>query len=271
LIVRALLPESEHYPGKDGFYQILDGHQRRLIFVDLVEEGHEEFATVVCEDWSPLTDDEALIALATLNSWGDNAPRARAELLHQITRFTDLRDAADILPESARQIQDAAKLLKRPVADIRRIIDDVHKPDTVTMTFVVSHDPAAMAKFTAAAQLFGTFYGANLTNLHTENGGPQGRTAVLTFEVQNSARDIVQQALKRAGGSIAPGQKNKRGKALVAMATDYLAGQMTEETGVPLDQLQGDLSPDEEAPPPKKKKTPKAVTSDEAPAPVAAS
>jgi len=44
LIVRALTPESEYYPGEEGYYQILDGHQRRLIFVDLVEEGYDQFA-----------------------------------------------------------------------------------------------------------------------------------------------------------------------------------------------------------------------------------
>ena len=244
LVVRELTPDSEHYPGEDGYYQILDGHQRRLIFVDLVEEGLDQFSVVLCDDWSPITDEESLIALATLNSWGDNAPRARAELLHQITRFTDLRDAAQILPESERQLQDAAKLLKRPVADIKRLIDEVNKPDTVTMTFVVAHDQAALAKFTAAAQIFAMFYGATLTNLQTEEGGKQGRTAVLTFEVQNAANDIVQQALKKAGGGLTPGQKNKRGRALVAMATDYLAMQLTEETGVPLRETKPDLQAD---------------------------
>lgn len=246
LIVRELTPDSEHYPGEPGYYQILDGHQRRLIFVNLVEEGMEQFSVVLCDDWSPLTDEEALIALATLNSWGDNAPRQRAELLHQITRFTDLRDAAQILPESERQLQDAAKLLKRPVADIQRIIDEVNKPDTITMTFVVAHDQAALAKFTAAAQIFALFYGATLTNLHTEEGGKQGRTAVLTFEVQNASKDIVQQALKRASADLPPGQKNKRGLALVAMATDYLATQLTEQTGVPLQDIkEPDLATDQ--------------------------
>ena len=255
LVVRELTPNSEYYPGEDGYYQILDGHQRRLIFVNLVEEGLDQFSVVLCDDWSPIADEEALIALATLNSWGDNAPRQRAELLHEITRFTDLRDAAEILPESQRQRHDAAKLLKRPVADIQRIIDEVSKPDTITMTFVVAHDQAALAKFTAAAQIFALFYGATLTNLHTEEGGPQGRTAVLTFEVQNTARDIVQQALKRASGGLAPGQKNKRGLALVAMATDYLATQLTEQTGVPLKETKPDLQADQPAASKKKQST----------------
>jgi len=246
LVVRELTPDSEHYPGQDGYYQILDGHQRRLIFEDLVKEGLDQFAIVLCDDWSPITDEEALVALATLNSWGDNAPRQRAELLDHITRFTSLEDAAQILPESQRQLQDAAKLLQRPVADIKRIIDEVNKPDTITMTFVVAQDQAALAKFTAAAQIFALFYGATLTNLHTEEGGKQGRTAVLTFEVQNASKDIVQQALKRASGGLPPGQKNKRGLALVAMATDYLAMQLTEQTGVPLQKIkEPDLQADQ--------------------------
>lgn len=245
LIVRQLTPDSEHYPGEPDYYQILDGHQRRLIFVDLVEEGLDEFSVVLCDDWSPISDEEALIALATLNSWGANAPRLRAELLDHITRFTSPQDAAQILPESHRQLQDAAKLLQRPVADIRRIIDEVNKPDTITMTFVVAQDQAALAKFTAAAQIFALFYGATLTNLHTEEGGKQGRTAVLTFEVQNVSKDIVDQALKTASAGLGPGRKNKRGLALVAMATDYLAMQLTEQTGVPLKDMEPDLQADQ--------------------------
>lgn len=247
LVVRELTEDSEHYPGEPGHYQILDGHQRRLIFEDLVGEGFTQFESVLCDDWTPITDEEALIALATLNSWGASAPRRRAELLHQISRFTALQDAAQILPENQRQITDAMKLLKQPLSDIKRVLDEVHKPDTVSMTFVVAHDKSGLAKFTAAAQIFALYYGARLRDIHVEEGGDQGRIAVLRFDIQNAAKDIVLAALKKAGAELPPGTRNRRGQSLEAMATEYLATRLTDETGVPLQDMEQTLAVEVEA------------------------
>lgn len=254
LTVRELDDKSEYYPGEPGYYQILDGHQRHDIFEELVEEGREEFATIRVDDWSPLTDEEALIALATLNSWGANVPRKRAELLHAITKFTDLTDAADILPETARQIQDAQKLLKRPVADIKRLIEKAEQPDVVTMSFVIGDgsQKAALARFTAAAQLFAVFYGAEFLSAEIQNGSDRGRVAVMTFQVQNAAKTVVEEALKRAGAGLPPGTRNKRGRSLEELATAYLAT-LAEEDQVPLVQIEAERK--EPAPAPKKRRT----------------
>lgn len=238
LTVRLLTEASEDYPGKDGHYQILDGHQRRLVFVDLVEEGLGQFARVLCDDWSPITDQEALVCLATLNSWGGKSPRRRAQLLHAIASFTDLRDAAQILPENEREIKDALKL-KHPVPDIKRLIDQTEAPDLIVLTFVVGNQQkAAMARFTAAAQLFATYYGATVTNVDMKEGGERGRIAIFTFEIQNAARAIVDEALKRAGAGLPPGTKNKRGRSLQELASAYLAQVIEHDSKVPLAEIE---------------------------------
>jgi len=259
LTVRELQEQSEDHPGEDGHYQILDGHQRRKIFVQLVEEGREEFATVRVDDWSPLTDEEALIALATLNSWGANVPRKRAELLHAITKFTNLPDAAEILPESARQITDAQKLLQRPVADIKRLIEKAEQPDVVTMSFVLgdASQKAALARFTAAAQLFAVFYGAEFISAEIKDGSDRCRVAVMTFQVQNAAKTIVEEALKRAGAGLSPGTRNKRGRSLEQLATRYLSALAEEEDQVPLAEIEAQLK--EPAPKPKRRTKAKAA------------
>lgn len=239
LTVRLLSSTSEHYPGEDGHYQILDGHQRRLIFVDLVEEGHEQFSIVLCDDWSPITDEASLIALATLNSWGGNVPRRRAELLHAITKFTELKDASEILPESERQIRDAAKLLKQPVADIQRLIDKAEEPDEITISFVIGTDQkAAVARFTAAAQLFAVFYGATVTDIAVKEGGDWGRVAIVTFNTRNSAQAIINEALKKAAAGLPPGVRNKRGRSLEALASAYLGTCLEEESQMPLAKIE---------------------------------
>lgn len=251
LTVRLLETASEFYPGEDGHFQILDGHQRRLIFVDLVEEGHEQFSIVLCDDWSPITDDESLIALATLNSWGGNAPRRRAERLHAITKFTEMKDAAQILPENERQIRDAAKLLKQPVADIQRLIDEAEEPDEITISFVVGTDrKAAVARFTAAAQVFAVYYGATVTNIVINEGGDYGRVAVLTFQSRNTAQAIINEALKKAAADLPSGVKNKRGRALEDLASAYLGMCLEEESQVPLAKIEKERL----KPPPKRKR-----------------
>lgn len=235
VIVRELKETSEFWPGEAGHYQILDGHVRHDIFGELLEQGREEFSVIRCDDWTPISDDEALILLAILNTWGDNVPRKRAELLHAITKFTDLKDAAAILPETARQIEDAKKLLKRPISDIKRLIQEAEQPDLVTMSFVVGgSQKAALARFTAAAQLFASFYGAELTDTQIRDGGERARVAVLTFQIQNAAKAIVDEALKRAGAAVPPRSRNKRGMALEELARAYLQIAIEDDSQLPL-------------------------------------
>lgn len=258
VVVRELDEQSEYWPEEPGQYQILDGHVRHDIFEELVDEGREEFSVVRCDDWSPITDDEALILLATLNSWGDNVPRKRAELLHAISQFTAPADAASILPETARQIEDAKKLLRRPVTDIKRLIEQAEQPDLVTMSFVIGgSQKAALARFTAAAQLFAVFYGAELTETKIHDGADRARVAVLTFQVQNAAKTIVDEALKRAGVAVSPRSRNKRGQALEELCRAYLQVAIEDDSHVPL--VEVEKARTKAAAPKKKRKKPAAA------------
>jgi len=225
LVAYELTESSAHYPGEPGYYQILDGHQRKIILRELYEEeGLAEFELVTLEDWSPLTDEEALLLLATLNTWGDNVPRKRAELLHAITKFTSESDAANILPETRGEIKDAMRLLEQPVDDIRRIVEELQKDDTVEMSFVVGTDQeATLARMTASLQVLAAMWGAELKNVQINRNKKTRRIAVCTFQVAVADKAIVENAVKRAIEDVGHAGRNKRGYALVTIAQHYLA------------------------------------------------
>ncbi len=251
LIVRELTELSEYWPGAPGHYQILDGHQRRLIFEDLVAEGLTQFEQVAVDDWSPLTDDEALIALATLNTWGDNIPRRRAELLHAILKTVELQEAANVLPEDVHAITDAVKLLKQPLADIQRLIDEAQRPDEIAISFVLSaSQKSALAKFTAAIQLFASYYGADMVKVEVKEGGEHGRVVVLTFNLVNAAHTLVEEAIRRASEELPPGGKNRRGQALEVIAAQYLATALKWKDQVDIEPVETERT----APPPARRK-----------------
>lgn len=82
----------------EGSHQILDGHHRAQVLVEL---GHE---TVRCEVWD-VDEQEALILLGTLNRLsGEDDVRRRARLIQELgDHFTPQR-LADLLPENSEAV-----------------------------------------------------------------------------------------------------------------------------------------------------------------------
>lgn len=92
-------------PLEDGYYQILDGHQRDEVLRRL---GHSD---ALCYLW-PCDDRTALMLLATLNRLeGQDEPVKRAELLRVLTELTSPEELAQLLPESASLIRQHLELL----------------------------------------------------------------------------------------------------------------------------------------------------------------
>src|SRR5437867_1673703 len=105
LVVR---PHAEQ-PSK---YQVLDGHHRVQVLRDL---GHAEAR---CDVWK-VDDREAKLLLATLNRLqGQDQPRKRAQLLHELLGETSAGDLAGLLPESEKQIEDVHALLEFQAEEI---------------------------------------------------------------------------------------------------------------------------------------------------------
>ncbi len=92
-------------PGRRGYYQILNGHQRWEVLCRL---GHEE---ALCYVW-PCDDEAALLLLATLNTLrGQDDPLKRAELLKELSGLAAPEELARILPESATLIHQTLEIL----------------------------------------------------------------------------------------------------------------------------------------------------------------
>src|SRR3989442_1264884 len=74
------------HPDEPGKYQVLDGHHRVAVLRDL---GHTEAR---CDVWQ-VDDREAKLLLATLNRLqGQDLPRRRAQLLHELLSDTTAGD-----------------------------------------------------------------------------------------------------------------------------------------------------------------------------------
>jgi hypothetical protein len=56
--------------------------------------------------------------------------------------------------------------------------------------------------------------------------------SIFTFQIGTPSQDVVQQAVNRASAGLAPGTKNRRGRALEEMAQFYLAHCLKQE-GLP--------------------------------------
>jgi hypothetical protein len=262
LIVHELRPTSKYWPGEPGFYQVLDGHQRKDILRELYEEGLAEFELVTVEDWGPLTDEEALLLLATLNTWGSNNPLKRAELLHSISKFTEERDAVAILPETSAELKSALALLKRPVDDVRRRIEEFDRDDLVEVSFVVGADQETMlARMLAAMQVLAGMYGADLINTQIERNKKSRRIAVCTFQVAVADKTLVENALAKAMEDHGHRGRNKRGKALVVMAQQYLATTCDDNQVARAAQIVGENTSDASQASPPQKESPATASS----------
>src|SRR5437867_1919017 len=106
------------HPEQDGKYQVLDGHHRVAVLRDL---GHTEAR---CDVWE-VDDREAKLLLATLNRLqGQDLPRKRALLLHELLGETSAGDLAGLLPESEKQIEELHALLEFPAEEIAALLDE---------------------------------------------------------------------------------------------------------------------------------------------------
>ncbi len=107
-----------------GGYQILDGHHR-------VEALRRIGVTEVrCVVWD-VDDQEALVLLATLNRLqGQDDPRKRAALVHELSRRIDVSELAARLPEELEQVEKLLKLHSppppRPPQDVSKMPVAVH-------------------------------------------------------------------------------------------------------------------------------------------------
>jgi ParB-like chromosome segregation protein Spo0J len=124
------------HPDEPGKYQVLDGHHRVAILRDL---GHTEAR---CDVWE-VNDREARLLLATLNRLsGQDQPRKRAELIHELLGEMSLDDLAGLLPENDRQIEELHALLEFPAEEIALLLEEqaeeAEKVLPRVMTFVVT-------------------------------------------------------------------------------------------------------------------------------------
>ncbi len=130
------------HPKEAGKYQVIDGHHR----VDILRElGHTEAR---CDVWE-VDDREAKILLATLNRLeGQDLPRRRALLLHEMLGEMSVGDIAGLLPENERQIEELHALLEFPADEVAEILDEqaeeAEKLLPRVMTFVVSKEQEEM-------------------------------------------------------------------------------------------------------------------------------
>jgi ParB-like chromosome segregation protein Spo0J len=124
------------HPDQPGKFQVLDGHHRVEVLREL---GHTDAR---CDVWE-VDDREAKLLLATLNRLqGQDLPRRRAQLLHDLLGETSVGDLAGLLPESEKQIEELHALLEFPADEIAALLDqeaeDAEKVLPRVMTFVVT-------------------------------------------------------------------------------------------------------------------------------------
>jgi ParB-like chromosome segregation protein Spo0J len=124
------------HPDEPGKYQVLDGHHRVAILRDL---GHTEAR---CDVWE-VNDREARLLLATLNRLqGQDQPRKRAELIHELLGEMSLDDLAGLLPETDKQIEELHALLEFPAEEIALLLgeqaEEAEKVLPRVLTYVVT-------------------------------------------------------------------------------------------------------------------------------------
>jgi len=96
-------------PLEDGRYQLLDGHQRADVLLELGEQS------AWCCVWE-VSDEEALILLATLNRLeGQDVPGRRAALIAELEAHHTLAELARLLPEDEAQLESTLRLLDMDV------------------------------------------------------------------------------------------------------------------------------------------------------------
>ncbi len=98
----------------DGTFQLLDGHQRWQVLLEL----GEEYAW--CLVWE-VSDEEALILLVTLNRLeGQDVPGRRAALIAELEAHHTLAELARLLPEDEAELESTLRLLDTDVDGLLR-------------------------------------------------------------------------------------------------------------------------------------------------------
>jgi ParB-like chromosome segregation protein Spo0J len=129
LVVRA-------HPKESGKYQVLDGHHRVTVLREL---GYPEAR---CDIWA-VDDREAKLLLATLNRLqGQDQPRRRAELVHELLAEMNVSDLGGLLPESDKQLEELHALLEFPAEEVAALLrqqeEEAERVLPRVLTFVVT-------------------------------------------------------------------------------------------------------------------------------------
>ena len=99
-------------PGKEGFYQIINGHHRCKVLAEL---GHERAASLV---WD-VDDEQADIMLTTLNRLsGSDMLDKKLALLKRLNKSLAADKLARLLPQTKGQIERLVNLKRPPLPKI---------------------------------------------------------------------------------------------------------------------------------------------------------
>jgi ParB-like chromosome segregation protein Spo0J len=142
------------HPDEAGKFQVLDGHHRVAILRDL---GHTEAR---CDVWE-VNDREARLLLATLNRLqGQDQPRKRAELIHELLGEMNVADLGGLLPESDKQLEELHALLEFPAEEVAAMLQEqAEEAERVlprVMTFVVTPEQEELIDAAVEAASDGT-------------------------------------------------------------------------------------------------------------------
>jgi len=87
------------HPGRDGDYQIINGHHRTKALGEL----GKSYANCIVWD---VDDDEVCVLLATLNRLnGTDSIVKRSELVERLSRKIDMKALASMLPENLKELE----------------------------------------------------------------------------------------------------------------------------------------------------------------------
>jgi len=116
------------HPTRVGCYELINGHHRRKVLAAL---GHEAAECVV---WA-LTDEEALVLLATINRLqGRDDLGLRAKLLEELREKIGDVELEKVVPERKKQLERVLGLVRLP--DIPKVLPEVLE----AMTFFVTRE-----------------------------------------------------------------------------------------------------------------------------------
>ena len=142
------------HPEEPGKFQVLDGHHRIAILREL---GHAEAR---CDVWE-VDDREAKLLLATLNRLqGQDQPRKRAELVHELLAEMSVTDLGGLLPETDKQLEELHALLEFPAEEVAALLqeqaEEAEKVLPRVLTFVVSAEQEQLIEAAVEAASDGT-------------------------------------------------------------------------------------------------------------------